>query len=44
MKVLKDLSEAYSRLNTGDARRTELLDALKAVLESYSLYEEILPW
>ncbi len=43
MEVLKDLSEAYSKLNAGDARKANLLDAaggginadaLEAVLEN----------
>ena len=51
MEVLKDLSEAYSKLNTGDARKANLLDAaggginadaLEAVLNNYSLYEQML--
>ena len=51
MEVLKDLSEAYSKLNTGDARKANLLDAaggginadaLEAVLENYSQYEKML--
>lgn len=51
MEVLKDLSEAYSKLNTGDTRKANLLDAagsemnadaLEAVLENYSQYEEML--
>ncbi len=51
MEVLKDLSEAYSKLNTGDTRKANLLDAagsemnadaLEAVLENYSQYEKML--
>ena len=51
MEVLKDLSEAYSKLNAGDTRKATLLDAagsemnadaLEAVLENYSQYEEML--
>ena len=51
MEVLKDLSEAYSKLNAGDARKANLLDAaggginadaLEAVLENYSQYEKML--
>ena len=51
MEVLKDLSEAYSKLNTGDARKANLLDAaggginadaLEAVLNNFSLYEQML--
>lgn len=51
MEVLKDLSEAYSKLNAGDTRKANLLDAaggginadaLEAVLENYSRYEEML--
>lgn len=49
--VLKDLSEAYSKLNAGNTRKTNLLDAagggitadaLEAVLNNYSLYEQML--
>ncbi len=51
MEVLKDLSEAYSKLNAGDTRKATLLDAagsemnadaLEAVLENYSQYEKML--
>ncbi len=51
MEVLKDLSEAYSKLNAGDTRKATLLDAaggginadaLEAVLNNYSLYEQML--
>ncbi len=51
MEVLKDLSEAYSKLNAGDTRKANLLDAaggginadaLEAVLENYSQYEKML--
>lgn len=51
MEVLKDLSEAYSKLNAGDTRKATLLDAaggginadaLEAVLNNFSLYEQML--
>ena len=51
VEVLKDLSEAYSKLNAGDTRKTNLLDAagggitadaLDAVLNNYDLYEQML--
>ena len=51
MEIIKDLSEAYSKLDFNDTRRTNLLDAagssadaeaLNAVLENYDLYESML--
>ena len=51
MEIIKDLSEAYSKLDFNDARRTNLLasvggstnaEALNAVLENYDLYESML--
>ena len=51
MEVLKELSDAYSRLDAGDSRRTNLLNsigspsdagAFQAVLENYDLYEKML--
>jgi len=51
MEVLRDLAEEYSRLDPGDARRTNLLDsvggglradALDALLENYGLYSKML--
>ncbi len=51
MDIVKDLSEAYSKLGPNDTRKSDLLDAvgngtnadaLDAVLENYSLYEKML--
>lgn len=51
MRILKELSEEYTRLDASDARRTDLLsavggeyraDALNAILENYELYEKML--
>lgn len=51
MQILKELSEEYTRLDESDAKRRNLLDAtggqdradtLNALLEHYSLYEEML--
>lgn len=51
MKILEELSEKYTRIKEGDSRRANLLnsvgggnraDALNAILENYSLYEEML--
>lgn len=51
MEILKELSEAYTGLDESDARRQNLLeavggansaDALNAILENYSLYEQML--
>ena len=51
MEVLKELSDAYSKLDTSDSRRTNLLNsigspsdagAFQAVLENYDLYEKML--
>ena len=51
MEVLKELSDAYSKLDAGDSRRTNLLNsigspsdagALQAILENYDLYEKML--
>ena len=51
MEILKELSEAYSKLSSNDTRKSNLLDAagssanadaLDAVLENYSLYEKML--
>ncbi|MCM1496023.1 MAG: phage tail tape measure protein [Bacteroides sp.] len=51
MQILKELSEEYTRLDESDAKRRNLLDAtggqdrattLNALLENYSLYEEML--
>ena len=51
MEVLKELSDAYSKLDAGNSRRTNLLNsigspsdagALQAILENYDLYEKML--
>ena len=51
MQILKELSEEYTRLDESDVKRRNLLDAaggqdradtLNALLENYSLYEEML--
>lgn len=51
MAVIRDLSAEYSKLDSGDARKINLLDsvggnseadAFQAILENYSLYEEML--
>ena len=51
MEVLKDLSDAYAKLDAGDSRRTNLLNsigspsdagAFQAILENYDLYEKML--
>lgn len=51
MAILHDLAAEYSRLDSGDARKANLLDsvgggpesdAFQAILENYSLYEEML--
>lgn len=51
MEILEELSEQYTKLEEADSRRTNLLDAvgggdradaLNAILENYSLYEEML--
>lgn len=51
MQILKELSEEYTRLDESDAKRRNLLEAtggqdradtLNALLEHYSLYEEML--
>ena len=51
MEILEELSEKYTRLEESDSRRANLLnsvgggdraDALNAILENYSLYEEML--
>ncbi|MDE6128734.1 MAG: phage tail tape measure protein, partial [Lachnospiraceae bacterium] len=51
MKVLKDLASEYSKLDSNDIRRTNLLssvggkdraDALNAILENYDMYEKML--
>lgn len=50
MQILKELSEAYTMLDASDEKRVNLLDAvggdnrgdaLNAILENYSLYEEM---
>lgn len=51
MAVIRDLSAEYSKLDSSDARKINLLDsvggnseadAFQAILENYSLYEEML--
>lgn len=51
MEVLKDLASEYSKLDSNDIRRTNLLssvdgklraDALNAILENYDMYEKML--
>lgn len=51
MQILKELSEEYTKLDESDSRRTNLLnaagsesgaEALNALLENYSLYEDML--
>lgn len=51
MEVLKDLASEYSKLDSNDSRRTNLLssvggklraNALNAILENYDMYEEML--
>ena len=51
MQIIKELSEAYVRLDESDARRANLLssvggkyraNALNAILENYDLYEKML--
>lgn len=51
MEIIKDLAAEYSRLDSGDARRSDLLSAVgdkvnanafHAILENYDLYEKML--
>ena len=51
MEVIRDLATEYSKLDSGDSRRTDLLnsvgsnlraDALNAILENYDMYEKML--
>lgn len=51
MEVIRDLAAEYSRLDSGDARRRDLLsavggkvnaNALNAILDNYDLYEKML--
>lgn len=51
MQILEELSAAYQKLNDSDSKRTNLLNAvggdaqaevLKAILENYDLYEQML--